>query len=63
MNFVNCNGLDAEAHLTTARDIAIMSRELVTKYPQIHDYATIWMENITHTTAKGTSEFGLTNTQ
>ena len=39
-----------------------MSRELITKYPQIHDYCTIWMENITHTTKKGTSEFGLTNT-
>lgn len=61
-NFVNCNGLDADGHLTTARDIAIMSRELITKYPQIRDYCTIWMENITHTTAKGTSEFGLTNT-
>lgn len=60
--FVNCNGLDAEGHLTTARDIALMSRELITKYPQIHDYCTIWMENITHTTKKGTSEFGLTNT-
>lgn len=61
-HFVNCNGLDAEGHLTTARDIALMSRELITKYPQIHDYCTIWMENITHTTKKGTSEFGLTNT-
>lgn len=61
-HFVNCNGLDTDGHLTTARDIALMSRELITKYPQIHDYATIWMENITHTTAKGTSEFGLTNT-
>ena len=57
-HFVNCNGLDADGHLTTARDIALMSRELITKYPQIHDYSTIWMENITHTTAKGTSEFG-----
>ncbi len=61
-NFVNCNGLDTPEHETTARDIAIMSRELLTKYPQIHDYSTIWMENITHTTKKGTSEFGLTNT-
>lgn len=61
-HFVNCNGLDVDGHLTTARDIALMSRELITKYPQIHDYSTIWMENITHTTAKGTSEFGLTNT-
>lgn len=61
-HFVNCNGLDTEGHLTTARDIALMSRELITKYPQIENYSTIWMENITHTTAKGSSEFGLSNT-
>lgn len=61
-HFVNCNGLDTEGHLTTARDIALMSRELITKYPQVEDYSTIWMENITHTTAKGSSEFGLSNT-
>lgn len=60
--FVNCNGLDIDGHVTTARDIALMSRELITKYPRIHDYSMIWMENITHTTKKGTSEFGLTNT-
>ena len=60
--FVNCNGLDADGHETTARDIALMSRELITKYPKIRDYCMIWMENITHTTKKGTSEFGLTNT-
>lgn len=60
--FVNCNGLDTEGHVTSARDIALMSRELITKYPQVHDYSMIWMENITHTTDKGTSEFGLTNT-
>lgn len=60
--FKNCNGLDAEGHETTARDIALMSRELITKYPQIRDYCTIWMENITHTTKKGTTEFGLSNT-
>lgn len=61
-HFENCNGLDTKGHLTTARDIALMSRELITKYPQIHDYCTIWMENITHTTKKGSSEFGLSNT-
>lgn len=61
-HFINCNGLDTEGHLTTARDIALMSRELITKYPQIENYSTIWMENITHTTAKGSSEFGLSNT-
>ena len=60
--FINCCGLDADGHMTSANDIALMSRELITKYPKIHDYCTIWMENITHTTAKGSSEFGLTNT-
>lgn len=61
-HFVNCNGLDAEGHETSAHDIALMSRELLLKYPEIHNYCTIWMENITHTTSKGSSEFGLTNT-
>lgn len=61
-NFINCNGLDEDRHLTTARDIALMSRELITTYPQVFDYCNIWMENITHTTKKGTTEFGLTNT-
>ena len=61
-HFVNCNGLDADGHLTTARDIALMSKELIITYPQIFDYCNIWMENITHKTQKGKSEFGLTNT-
>ena len=62
-NFVDCCGLTEDKnHYTTARDIALMSRELVTKFPQVSDYATIWMENITHVTNKGSSEFGLTNT-
>ena len=39
-----------------------MSRELITKYPEVFDYTKIWMENITHVTARGSSEFGLTNT-
>ena len=61
-NFVNCNGLDTDGHETTARDIALMSRELILNYPQIFDYTQIWMENITHVTSKGESEFGLSNT-
>ena len=61
-HFVNCNGLDTDGHETTARDIALMSRELITHYPKIHEYSMIWMDTITHTTRKGTSEFGLTNT-
>jgi len=39
-----------------------MSRELITKYPQITNYSTIWMENITHVTKQGAKEFGLSNT-
>ena len=61
-NFVNCCGLDVDGHITTARDVAIMSRELITKYPQKFNYSGIWMENIVHTTNKGSNEFGLTNT-
>lgn len=60
--FVNCCGLDTDGHMTSAYDVALMSRELTVRYPQIHNYSTIWMENITHTTKRGTSEFGLTNT-
>lgn len=62
-HFVDCCGLTEDPeHYTTARDIAIMSRELVTRFPQIYDYTTTWMENITHVTRQGTKEFGLTNT-
>lgn len=61
-NFVNCCGLDTDGHMSTASDIALMSRELITKYPQIHDYSTIWMDTIIHSTRRGDSEFGLTNT-
>lgn len=62
-NFEDSCGLTESAtHYTTAYDIALMSRELIINYPQVEQYATIWMENITHTTAQGTSEFGLSNT-
>ncbi|WP_458862400.1 D-alanyl-D-alanine carboxypeptidase family protein [Acidaminobacterium chupaoyuni] len=54
-HFVNCNGLPAEGHLTTARDIAIMSRELI-KHQEIFKYTTIWMD-----TLRGGAS-GLTNT-
>jgi len=61
--FVDCCGLTEDpAHVTTARDIALMSRELLVKYPQITNYSTIWMENITHVTKQGSKEFGLSNT-
>lgn len=61
-SFKNACGLDTEGHFSSARDIALMSRELLTKYPQVVDYSTIWMDKITHKTARGESEFGLTNT-
>ena len=61
--FEDCCGLtDSANHYTTAEDIAIMSRELITKYPKILEYSSIWMENITHVTRQGSKEFGLTNT-
>lgn len=61
-NFVNSYGLDADNHYSSAYDVALMSKELISKFPQISDYSTIWMENIIHSTKKGESEFGLTNT-
>ena len=59
-NFVNCTGLDdgenAAEHKTSAYDIAIMSRELLTKHPDIKKFTTIWMDTV----RSGT--FGLSNT-
>ena len=43
--FVNCTGLPAAGHLTSAHDIAVMSRELL-QHPKIRDYTTIWMDSI-----------------
>lgn len=61
--FEDCCGLsDSDGHYSSARDVAVMSRELLQKYPQITKYTTIWMENMTHVTRRGSSEFGLTNT-
>ena len=61
-HFVNCCGLDAQGHLSTARDIGIMSRELTEKYPDIFQYSSIWMDEFVHKTSKGESSFGLSNT-
>ena len=59
-NFVNCTGLDddetAENHRTSAYDIALMSRELLTKHPDIKKYTTIWMDTVRD------GSFGLSNT-
>lgn len=65
-HFMNCNGLDdsiESGHYTSAYDVALMSRELIIKYPHISEYSTVWMDSITHINSKGvSSEFGLTNT-
>lgn len=62
-HFEDCCGLtESTGHYTTAADVAVMSRQLVERYPQVLEYSSIWMENITHETRQGTTEFGLTNT-
>ena len=44
--FVNCTGLPAAGHLTSAYDIALMSRELILNHPAIREYTTIWMDSL-----------------
>lgn len=64
-HFMNCNGLDdsiESGHYSSAYDVALMSRALVTNHPSITNYSTVWMDTIIHKTKKGESEFGLTNT-
>lgn len=61
-HFENACGLEAEGHLMSARDIAILSRALLLKHPEVTNYTTIWMDTIIHKTNKGESEFGLANT-
>ena len=53
--FKNATGLDADGHLSTARDIALMSRELL-KHPKITEYTSIWMDSLRD------GQTGLTNT-
>lgn len=55
-NFVNCTGLDADGHLTSAYDVAVMSSELIT-HPLIKDYSTVWMDTLRN----GESELVNTN--
>ena len=62
-NFEDCCGLTESAeHYTTAEDVALVSRELLRRFPKILEYSSIWMENITHVTRQGSKEFCLTNT-
>lgn len=55
--FKNCHGIDEDGHLTSSNDIAIMSRELITKHPKITEYTTIWMDSLRN----GQSELVNTN--
>ena len=55
-HFVNCTGLTAEGHVTSAYDIALMSRELLLHHPEVRNYTTIWMDTLRNGT------FGLSNT-
>lgn len=62
-HFEDCCGLtESDNHYTTAKDVAIMSKELITKYPQVLDYTKIWMEDITHVTRQGSKNFTLSST-
>lgn len=62
-HFEDCCGLtDSDGHYTSAKDVAVMSRELITKYPEVFDYTGIWMEDIEHRTPQGTSAFTLSST-
>ena len=45
-SFKNACGLDTEGHFSTARDVAIMSRELLVNHPKITDYTTIWTDSL-----------------
>ena len=54
--FLNCTGLPAQGHVTSAYDIALMSRELILNHPRLREYTTIWMDSIRD------GAFGLTNT-
>lgn len=62
-HFEDCCGLtDSDNHYSTARDVAIMSRELIVNHPEIYEYTQIWMEDITHVTKQGSSLFTLSST-
>lgn len=62
-HFEDCCGLtESDNHYTSARDIAVMSRELIINYPDVYKYTQIWMEEITHTTTQGSSQFTLSST-
>jgi D-alanyl-D-alanine carboxypeptidase (penicillin-binding protein 5/6) len=56
-SFKNCHGLDEDGHLTTSYDIALMSRELLVKHPEIKEYSSTWIDSL----RDGSSELVNTN--
>lgn len=55
-HFMNSHGIDEEGHYTSAKDIAIMARELINKHPNVLKYTSIWMDTLRN------GEFGLSST-
>lgn len=60
--FVNPCGLDADGHVTSAHDIALMSRELINQFPQVFEYTTTWHEMMPHQWRSGPGETDMANT-
>lgn len=62
-HFLDCCGLSNEdGHYTSAKDVAIMSRTLISNYPKVLEYTGIWMEDMVHKTSQGESVFTLSST-
>ena len=45
-HFANACGLDEEGHLSSARDVAVMSREMLLHHPEVREYCTVWMDTL-----------------
>ncbi len=61
-HFVNPCGLDADGHVTSAHDIALMSRQLIVNFPEVIEYTTTWHEMMPHQWKKGPGETDMANT-
>ena len=60
--FINPCGLDADGHVTSAHDIALMSRQLIVNFPEVIEYTTTWHEMMPHQWKKGPGETDMANT-
>ena len=61
-HFVNPCGLDADGHVTSAHDIALMSKQLIVNFPEVIEYTTTWHEMMPHQWKKGSGETDMANT-